>query len=215
MNKDKKELTSAFTHLGGAIFGVVGMILLLNMAIRSADIISIIAFVIFGLSMILLYSTSTAYHFIDKSRTKVKLIMRKLDHIMIFFLIAGTYTPVCLLVLKNSVGYKMLGIVWFITLLGIFIKIFWINAPSWVSAGLYIAMGWMSVLILTPLINKMPYGGMMWLIIGGFLYTVGGLIYGFKKPKINFAYFGFHELFHLFVLAGTFCHFMMMYLYIV
>lgn len=215
MNRDKKEITSAVTHLGGAVFAVIGMIMLLQNAIQSNNTMSILAFIVFGLSMILLYSTSSIYHFIDVSKKKAKLVMRKLDHIMIFVLISGTYTPICLLVLKNVVGYTMLTIVWSITLIGIFVKIFWINAPRWVSAGLYIGMGWLSVFVLTPLVKSMPLGGIMWLFLGGIMYTVGGVIYGLKKPNFNKPWFGFHELFHLFVLAGTFCHFIMMYLYMV
>lgn len=213
MNTDKKEITSALTHLGGAIFGVIGLILLLNASVKSKNILSILAFLIFGLSMIFLYSTSCIYHFIDSSKKKIKVIMRKLDHIMIFVLISGTYTPICLLVLKDK-GYKLLAIVWSITIIGVFIKIFWINAPRWVSAGLYLGMGWLSILVFMPLIRSMPLGGIFWLTFGGLLYTAGGIIYGLKKPNINKPWFGFHELFHLFVLAGTFCHFIMMYFYV-
>jgi hemolysin III len=214
MNSDKKEITSALTHLGGAIFGLLALGLLLNAAIKAGSLLALISFLIFGLSMIFLYSTSCIYHFIDSSKKKAKLIMRKLDHIMIFVLIAGTYTPVCLLVLNKDLGYKLLALVWSITIIGAFIKIFWINAPRWISAGLYLGMGWLSVLVFMPLVESMPPGGIFWLVAGGLLYTVGGVIYGLKKPNIDKPWFGFHELFHLFVLAGTFCHFMMMYLHV-
>ena len=214
MNTDKKEITSALTHLGGAIFGVIGLILLLNIAVKSSSLITIASFLVFGLSMIFLYSTSCVYHFIDSSKKKAKVIMRKLDHIMIFVLIAGTYTPICLLVLSKDIGYKLLFVVWSITIIGAFIKIFWINAPRWVSAGLYLGMGWLSIFVFMPLVKSMAPGGLFWLSLGGILYTVGGIIYGLKKPNIDKPWFGFHELFHLFVLAGTFCHFIMMYFYI-
>lgn len=214
MNTNKKELTSALTHLGGAIFGVIALLLLLNVALKSKSLINISAFLIFGLSMILLYSTSCVYHLIDSSKKKAKIIMRKLDHIMIFVLISGTYTPVCLLILEKSIGYKLLALVWSITVLGIFIKIFWIHAPRWVSAGLYLGMGWLSVFVFMPLAKSIPLGGMLWLCLGGLFYTVGGIIYGLKKPNINKTWFGFHELFHIFVLGGTFCHFIMMYFYV-
>lgn len=164
--------------------------------------------------MILLYSTSTIYHFIDKSKQKAKLIMRKLDHIMIFVFIAGSYTPICMLVLNKEVGYKLLALVWSITLIGVFIKLVWITAPNWVSSILYIGMGWLAVLVLSPLVNTMSSRGMFWLISGGLFYTVGGVIYGMKKPNFNKTYFGFHELFHIFVLAGSLCHYIMMYFYI-
>lgn len=214
MNSDKKEITSALTHLGGAIFGLLALGLLLNAAIKAGSLLALISFLIFGLSMIFLYSTSCIYHFIDSSKKKAKLIMRKLDHIMIFVLIAGTYTPVCLLVLNKDLGYKLLALVWSITIIGAFIKIFWINAPRWISAGLYLGMGWLSVLVFMPLVESMAPGGIFWLVAGGLLYTVGGVIYGLKKPNLDKPWFGFHELFHLFVLAGTFCHFMMMYLHV-
>lgn len=181
---------------------------------KISNAVSAVAFLVFGISMILLYSTSTIYHFIDKSKQKAKLIMRKLDHIMIFVFVAGSYTPVCLLVLNNEVGYKLLTLVWSITIVGAFIKLFWITAPNWVSSILYIGMGWMAVSVLSPLVNNMPKGGMEWLMLGGLFYTVGGVIYGFKKPNFNNKYFGFHELFHIFVLAGSFCHYMMMYFFV-
>lgn len=215
MNTDKKEITSALTHLGGAIFGLIGLVLLLNVAVKSSSLIAAASFLIFGLSMIFLYSTSCVYHFIDSSKKKAKLVMRKLDHIMIFVLISGTYTPICLLILGKNIGYKLLALVWSITVIGAFIKIFWIDAPRWISAGLYLGMGWLSILVFMPLVKNMALGGMIWLCLGGLFYTIGGVIYGLKKPNIDKPWFGFHELFHLFVLAGTFCHFIMMYLYIV
>ncbi|WP_312702482.1 hemolysin III family protein [Sedimentibacter sp.] len=214
MNSDKKELTSAFTHLGGAVFGIIGTILLINVSRNSNNSVMLVAFLIFGISMVLMYSTSTTYHLIDKSKEKAKLIMRKLDHIMIFVFVAGSYTPICLLILNNSVGYRLLALVWSITLIGVIIKLCWITAPNWVSSLLYISMGWVAILVLSPLSSKMPSGGMYWLIWGGVLYTIGGVIYGLKRPNINKSYFGFHELFHIFVLAGSLCHYVMMYFYI-
>lgn len=212
INSDKKELTSAFTHLGGAVFGVVGTALLLFS--KNPNGMTLAAFLIFGISMVLMYSTSTIYHFIDRSKQKAKLIMRKLDHIMIFVFVAGSYTPICLLTLNDMVGYKLLTLVWSITLVGAFIKLFWITAPNWVSSLLYISMGWVAVLVLSPLTNKMPAGGIYWLLSGGVLYTIGGVIYALKRPNINNTYFGFHELFHIFVLAGSLCHYVMMYFYV-
>lgn len=141
--------------------------------------------------------------------------MRKLDHIMIFVFVAGSYTPICLLVLNHDVGYKMLTLVWSITIIGAIIKLFWITAPNWVSSLLYIGMGWLAVLVLSPLVNTMATGGIVWLLAGGLFYTVGGFIYGIKRPNISKKYFGFHELFHIFVLAGSLCHYMMMYFYVV
>lgn len=213
MNTDKKELTSAFTHLGGAVFGLVGTLLFL-IGDKISNTVTAAAFLIFGISMILLYSTSTIYHLIDKSKQKAKLVLRKLDHIMIFVFVAGSYTPVCLLVLNHTIGYRLLALVWSIVVLGAIIKLFWITAPNWVSSLLYIGMGWLAVIVLSPLVNTMPLGGMIWLLTGGLFYTIGGVIYGIKKPNFNKTYFGFHELFHIFVLAGSFCHYIMMYFYV-
>lgn len=212
MNTDKKELISAYTHLGGAVFGVIGTILLLFS--KSLNVITLAAFLIFGISMVLMYSTSTIYHLIDVSKQRAKLIMRKIDHIMIFVFVAGSYTPICLLTLSGTIGNKLLTLVWSITFVGIFIKLFWITAPNWVSSLLYISMGWVAILVLSPLIEKMPSLGMYWLFAGGILYTIGGLVYALKRPNINKTYFGFHELFHIFILAGSLCHYILMYFYI-
>jgi hemolysin III len=212
INSDKKELTSAFTHLGGAVFGVAGTALLLYS--KNSNGITLSAFLVFGISMVLMYSTSTIYHFVDRSKQKAKLVMRKLDHIMIFVFVAGSYTPICLLTLNDSVGYKLLTLVWSITLIGAFIKLIWITAPNWVSSLLYISMGWVAVLVLSPLTNKMPAGGIYWLFLGGIFYTIGGVIYALRRPNINKTYFGFHELFHIFILAGSLCHYVMMYFYV-
>lgn len=214
MNTDKKELTSAFTHLGGAVFGIIGTILLINISISSDNSVMLAAFLIFGISMVLMYSTSTTYHLIDKSKEKAKLVMRKLDHIMIFVFVAGSYTPICLLILNNSVGNKLLALVWSITLIGVIIKLCWITAPNWVSSVLYISMGWVAVWFFSPLINLMPKRGMYWLVAGGLFYTVGGVIYALKRPNLNKKYFGFHELFHIFILVGSLCHYVMMYFYV-
>jgi len=213
LNTDKKEITSALTHLGGAVFAVAGILFFL-FTNKISNLITAVAFLIFGISMFLLYSTSTAYHFIDKSKQKAKLIMRKFDHIMIFVFVAGSYTPICLLVLNNYIGYRLLAAVWSVTIIGTFIKLFKINTPNWFSSVLYIGMGWMAVMVFSPLVKSMPLGGLAWLIAGGLFYTVGGVIYGIKKPNISKKYFGFHELFHIFVLAGSFCHYIMMYFYV-
>lgn len=182
--------------------------------LNSDSVITFTAFLIFGISMILLYSTSTIYHLIDSSKQKAKRVMRKLDHIMIFVFVAGSYTPICLLVLNNVIGYRLLMLVWSITLAGVVIKLCWITAPNWVSSLLYIFMGWLAVLVLSPLADSMPSGGIYWLFLGGIFYTIGGVIYGLKRPNINKTYFGFHELFHIFVLAGSLCHYVMMYFYL-
>lgn len=216
MNKDKKELVSAWTHLGGAILSVFGFIALVLKSFKTNYLIDEIAVIVFGLSMIFLYSMSATYHMIDSSKTHTKLVLRKIDHIMIFFLIAGTYTPVCLITFKDLlIGKVLLIVVWSIALIGLFIKLFWINAPRWLCSGLYIAMGWTAIFVIKPIMKFMDPQAICWLLAGGIIYTVGGVIYGLKKPNLHFKNFGFHELFHIFILLGSMCHFIMVYCYII
>ncbi len=165
--------------------------------------------------MILLYGASATYHALDLSE-KTNRILRKLDHMMIFVLIAGTYTPVCLIVLNGSVGYGLLALVWGIALAGILVKAFWITCPKWFSSILYIAMGWVCVLAFTQIINSLSPQAFHWLLAGGIIYTIGGIIYALKLPIFNTKHknFGSHEIFHLFVMGGSVCHFIMMYCFV-
>lgn len=214
MNTNKKELVSAYTHLFGAILSIFGLVALIIKA-KSDNIVNIIGVVVFGISMIMLYSMSFTYHIIDDSLIDVKLVLRKLDHIMIFILIAGTYTPICLICFNGMlVGKVMMFIVWSIVVIGLFIKIFWINAPRWISTALYISMGWVVIFIMKDVIKHMNPRGILWLFFGGVVYTLGAVIYGLKKPNFKCKNFGFHELFHVFILLGTVCHYIMVYCYI-
>jgi len=163
--------------------------------------------------MILLYTTSTLYHWLKISDV-VTLKLRKVDHIMIFIYIAATYTPICVVALRASFGWLLLAAVWSVALVGITIKIFWMNAPRWLSTFIYILMGWLAVIVIFPLINALQIGALMWLLAGGLFYTIGAVIYGLKKPDPYPGILGFHEIFHLFVLAGSFSHFWMIYKYI-
>jgi hemolysin III len=216
MNKDKKELVSAYTHLAGAILSIIGFLALVFKAFKTGRVEVEISAIVFGLSIILLYSMSATYHMIDPSFVKTKLVLRKLDHIMIFVLISGTYTPICLVSFNNTLSGKVLLIVvWSIVLVGLFIKLFWINAPRWISTGLYIAMGWTAIFVIKPIVTYMNSAAILWLLLGGIVYTVGGVIYGLKKPNLTFKDFGFHELFHVFILIGSLCHFIMIYFYII
>ena len=166
-------------------------------------------------SLIALYSASTIYHSLDKSE-KINRILRKLDHAMIFILIAGSYTPICMVVLKGQIGTLLLSLVWSIAILGIIIKICWITCPKWFSSSLYIIMGWVVVLAFGPMKASLPFAALFWLFAGGVLYTTGGVIYAIKAPDFNKKHpnFGTHEIFHLFVLAGSICHFIMMYFFV-
>lgn len=207
-----KDPMSALTHFLGILLAIPAAIVLIQYAINNGSILHIVGFSIFGITMIMLYTASTIYHVIKQP--KISHFLRKVDHMMIFIFIAGTYTPICLVALKGTIGYILLVVIWSIAVGGILLKIFWMNAPRWLYTGIYVAMGWTIIIAIYPLIKVMPSGAMVWLVLGGVIYTLGGLIYGTKWPKINNKVFGFHEIFHLFILGGTICHFIMMYNYI-
>ncbi len=208
-----REPVSGLTHLAGAILSILALILLVYYAVVHATVWHIVAFSIFGASMFLLYTASTLYHLLNISEKGIK-ILRKIDHMMIYVLIAGTYTPICLVVLRGVWGWSLLTSVWAIALSGIIMKAVWMGAPRWLSTAIYTLMGWIVVIAFIPLVRAIPVGGIIWLVTGGLLYSMGAVIYGTKWPKINSKHFGFHEIFHLFVLGGSFCHFWLMYRYV-
>lgn len=207
------EPVSGYTHAAGALLSVVGLIFLLHKAIVYGDALHILAFSIFGVSMILLYTSSSLYHLLSVS-DRVRLWLRKLDHSMIYVLIAGTYTPVCLLVLDGGWSWGMFIAIWGLTILGIILKLTWFNAPRWISTIFYLSLGWLAIIIFPQLIELTSIGFLSWIGIGGAAYTIGAVIYGFKKPDPIPEVFGFHEIWHLFVMAGTFSHFWAIYDYI-
>ena len=157
--------------------------------------------------MILLYAASTSYHSLNIS-PRINKILKKVDHMMISVMIAGSYTPVCLIVLKGRTGYTLCALVWGIAILGILVKAFWINCPKWFSSALYIGMGWLCVLAFTQIINSLSPSAFGWLLAGGLIYTVGGVIYALKLPLFNsrHKYFGSHEIFHLFVMGNRYTY---------
>lgn len=210
-----KDPGSAITHGIAMLLAIVGAMPLLVKAARSEDVLHMFALGIFILTMILLYAASTIYHTVD-STEKVNRRLRKMDHMMIFIMIAGSYTPVCLIALHNRVGYILCALVWGVAILGIILKGFWINCPKWVSSVLYIGMGWLCVLAFVPIFNALPRAGFNWLLAGGLIYTVGGVIYALKLPIFNARHenFGSHEIFHIFVMLGSVCHFIVMYFFI-
>ncbi len=161
--------------------------------------------------MISLFTASAVYHLPDVNK-KTKLFLKRIDHIMIYFLIAGSYTPFCLIPLKGAWGWSILSVIWIIAFAGIAFKIFFIHAPRWLSTLLYLLMGWMCIIAIYPLIKTMPSCGIFWLAAGGIFYSVGAVIYAIKKPNPLPGIFGFHEIWHLFVIAGSICHYLVMYL---
>lgn len=210
-----KDPGSALTHFIAMLLALGAATPLLIKATHTPDCTHAAALAIFIISMILLYAASTIYHTFDIS-PKVNQILRKVDHMMIFILIAGTYTPVCLLVLGNKTGWFLLALVWGIAVIGMIINALWITCPKWFSSMIYIAMGWVCVLAFKGIVEALPRSAFAWLLAGGIIYTAGGVIYALKLPLFNrkFRYFGSHELFHLFVMGGSFCHYIMMYAFV-
>lgn len=175
-----------------------------------------IPIIIFSLSLVLLYTASTLYHTFDLTHKKNR-YLRKFDHMMIYCLIAGTYTPICLITLKGPVGYAMLAIIWTMAIIGIFITLFISNPKKWVSAIIYIIMGWTCVFAIKPLLEAITTESMLWLLAGGIFYTLGGIIYALKLPIFNNLHpdFGNHEIFHVFVLLGSGCHVIFMFVSVI
>lgn len=210
-----REPGSAITHFIAMLLALFSAApLLVRTSLRSGST-SLAAMSVFICSMILLYGASTLYHSVNASG-KIIRIFKKLDHMMIFILIAGTYTPVCLITLKGTVGFLLLAAVWGIALTGIIIKACWISCPKWFSSALYISMGWICLSVFGTLWKLLPHAAFFWLLAGGIIYTAGGIIYALKLPIFNarHKFFGSHEIFHLFVMAGSLCHFIFMFVYL-
>ena len=210
-----KEPGSAITHFIGMLMAIFAAVPLLIKAAHEPSRIYVISLAVYSASMILLYAASTTYHTFDIS-AKINTILKKWDHMMISILIAGSYTPICLLVLKGKTGLILLAIVWSFAIIGILIKAFWVYCPKWVSSILYIGMGWLCVLAFVPIFHSLPRTGFGWLLAGGIIYTIGGIIYGLKLPLFNSRHrnFGSHEIFHVFVMLGSACHFIVMYFFV-
>ena len=207
--KKVKDPVSGFSHLLGAIASIVGLVFLIIWAAKYGEgAWDVVSFTIFGVSMFLLYVCSANYHLFNVGE-KATRVLRKLDHIMIYILIAGTYTPICLGPLRGGWGWSIFGVVWGIALLGVFLTIFYLKALRWITTGLYLAMGWLVVIATYPMIVTFSQAGMLyslwWLLAGGLLYTIGAIIYALKWPPLKNKYFGFHEIFHIFILLGSFC----------
>jgi hemolysin III len=213
MVKSFRDPISGLTHFIGIILSIIGTIVLLTRNDDPFTIYHATSFFIFGFSMTLLYTISTLYHWLPLSEKNL-VIVRKIDHIMIFVFIAASYTPVCLITLRGSWGWVIFGIVWGLTLAGFFLKLFWINAPRFLYTSIYLIMGWIIVAAILPLSKVMPSQGLLWLALGGVFYSTGAVIYAIKKPDPLPNVFGFHEIFHLFIMAGSFCIFWMIYKYV-
>ena len=205
---------SAITHGAGALLSVVGTAALLVRAIQLGHPAEILLFLIYGLSMVGLYTASTLYHCLNVS-VPGRIALRKYDHCSIYLLIAGSYTPICLTALRNSGGPLLLSCIWTLAAAGLVLTIAKLGIPRWLTSTIYLIMGWLAIFAIVPLYRALPTAGFVWLLAGGLSYTVGGVLYAVKWPGRNNPRFGCHEIFHLFILLGSIFHFILMYQVIV
>ena len=205
-----KDPVSGFTHLAGALLALAGTLVLVVPAFRQGETVKAVSFLIFGLSLILLYSASATYHLL-RLDDKGNRVLRRIDHMMIYILITGTYTPICLVALRGAWGWSLLSVIGGLAVSGIILTLFVLNKPRWVTVSIYITMGWMALAAFVPLVKALPLGGVVWIVMGGVFYTVGAVIYARKKPDPFPGVFGFHEIWHLFVMAGSMSHYWVMY----
>jgi hemolysin III len=208
-----RDPVSGLTHFIGFILAIIGTVFLIMKGASRGGAVHVTAFSIFGAGMIMIYLASTLYHWLPLGEKGVAL-MRRVDHMAIFFIIAASYTPICLIALKGAWGISILVSVWSFALMGLAIKVFWMNAPRWLSTALYLLMGWLCVVAIWPLIVNLEAGALAWLVAGGIFYSVGAVIYAVKRPDPFPRIFGFHEIFHVLVMMGTASHFVLMYVYI-
>ena len=215
MEKYLREPINGLTHFVGAVLSLVALIAMLFRAFeRGSSSITFGSVIFFGVSMILLYSSSATYHSVIASDKIIKRLKR-LDHSMIFILIAGSYAPFCLVALDGKVGLNLFLAVTICAVLGIIFKLFWVTCPRWISSVMYIGIGWFAIFAIYPMAQVLPLAGLLWLISGGLMYTIGGVIYALKTEKIRIWLFGQHEIFHVFIMLGTLCHFLCVFLYII
>ena len=215
MNNYLREPINGFTHLAGAILSFIGLLaLVIKTALQGPSAVALTAVIIFGISMILLYSASATYHLVV-STEKVISYLRRIDHAMIFLLIAGSYTPFCLIALKGTAGWVLFSVIIAIAIVGISFKLIWFNCPRWLSTGIYVLMGWLAIFLIGPLKKALSPQGLELLIIGGIFYTIGAIIYATKPNSLKSKYLGFHEIFHIFIMFGTLTHFLCVFKYVI
>lgn len=195
-----EERINVWSHAAGILFGLIASWMLVRRAIMVGDLWLLLSFIVFGMSMVTLYSASTLYH--NSSSVNWRHRLRIFDHASIYILIAGTYTPFALVTLRGTTGWIIFGVIWTLAIIGIALKIFFTGRYDRLSTAMYLFMGWVVVIYLKPLLHNLPPSGLLWLLAGGLSYTIGAVFYSIKRIKFN------HAIFHFFVLGGTFCHFM-------
>lgn len=208
---DPTERFSFASHLVGAVAAVAGLVLL---ALRAQGPLAVTSAVLYGASLVLLLGSSALHHAWHPASQAGRNALRRLDHIAIFGLIAGTYTPVALVGLGGGWGWSVFGVVWGLFALGAVKKALWLHAPRWVSVALYIAMGWTALVAIVPLVRRFPAEALLWMLAGGLFYTGGAVIYGTRRPDLFPRWLGFHGLWHVFVLAGAFAHWWFVFAYV-
>jgi hemolysin III len=204
MLKKLREPVNSLTHWGGAILALIGLIVLLIIGWDTPA--KVISLAVYGVSLIFLFSASATYHMVQV-KDKALEIFRKVDHAAIYVLIAGTYTPFCINAFDGFWKWGMLSIIWSLAIIGIVVKIFYIRAPRWLNAGIYILMGWLSVTAAGEMLSALPAWVLTWMIIGGVIYTLGAIVYMTKIFNFKPGVFGFHEVWHIFVLLAAAAHF--------
>lgn len=211
MRKYFREPINGLTHLAAALLALVGSVALLVVGWGSPAKVASLS--IYGISLVLMFLASATYHLV-KARPQIILALRKLDHSAIYLLIAGTYTPICFNLLSGFWRWGMLSIIWGLALAGIGVKIFVIHAPRWLNAGIYIAMGWLCVIGVGEMLEVLPTGLLLWMLAGGLIFTLGAVIYATEKPDFFPGVFGFHELWHIFVILGALAHYIAVLFYV-
>jgi len=199
-----REPVNGLTHLGGAIAAFFGLIALLIVGLDgTAKVVSVL---VYSLSLIAMFSASATYHMV-KVKPEILKVLRKFDHSAIFLLIAGTYTPFCVNAFTGFFRWGLLAIIWAIAVVGIVVKIFYVKAPRWLNAAVYVVMGWLCLSAVGQMPAALPVGAIIWLIVGGVVYTLGAVVYATKIFNFVPGKFGFHEVWHIFVLLGALSHF--------
>ena len=215
MEKYLREPINSLTHWIGAILSLFALIAMLTKGlINNASSIAIVSVVIFGISLILLYSVSATYHGVITTE-KIIFRLRKLDHSMIFILIAGSYAPFCLIGISGFKGTVFFATIASIAIAGILFRMLWFNCPRWLQTSLYIGLGWAAIFMIKPLSTVLNPTSLFLLVLGGILYTIGGVIYGLKPKKFQIGKFGFHEIFHIFIILGSLSHFICVFIYLI
>jgi hemolysin III len=207
-----RDPVSGLTHLGAAVAAFIGLLVMLWLSL--GDTVKAVSILIYGISLVLMFLASAIYHLANPAPVLLQRL-RKLDHSAIYALIAGTYTPICFHFFRGTWRWGLPVVVWLMALVGIIVKLFVIRAPRWVSAGVYLVMGWLSVMASGEMVATMPPAALALLVAGGLFFTVGAVVYITKKPDFYPGVFGFHELWHIFVILGCLSHFLVIALYVV